>query len=506
MYNGQLLGARTFYSPYPITSGSQQLYHVNLPNINCKGYRGNGVGWICLYQNEDWSALPLNERILRFIERCSGVETYNDGNMSETDGPRFYQENSKPEYVTNPVAWQQKSEEEGFEWTLDPDLWIPVLVESMDSQGSHKPGGQPLTLADAIVGDYKAYYYDEKLTKPINAVIRPDKELSSQDILSFFVRSYNGASTAANPLLNDTFNKSAMLKADNSSSIFVSSPLMNTVDSHKEDEENEDEFYCTTCDSAQTEYGGTDQPSGDSVCNSCFDEFYVYIENADAHFNIEDDEMVYIDKISTYFHSQYDTVAHCFSCGEFHATSSNVQLDKDLVLHNVTEFDNGDCVCSSCITSYAQDRELAITDCYSGCGAKVLTASEYQNSFITSSISIPYLENNEVLTKVEQKTFCLLCASKTFICPCGLLKPKDGTDFNACTKTTLLTDAGSTINVDQACSTCVTPVTLNNDGTMSSTYESFNSSIQKVYINSNPLTHPKINKGWEFETYSEETF
>jgi len=67
MKEGNLLGARMFYSPYPITSPSQPLYHVNLPNINCKGYRGNGVGWICLYQNEDWTQFPLNERIVRFI-------------------------------------------------------------------------------------------------------------------------------------------------------------------------------------------------------------------------------------------------------------------------------------------------------------------------------------------------------------------------------------------------------------------------------------------------------
>jgi hypothetical protein len=45
LVDGNLYGARMFYSPYPITSPDQQLYHLNLPNTNCKGYRGNGVGW-----------------------------------------------------------------------------------------------------------------------------------------------------------------------------------------------------------------------------------------------------------------------------------------------------------------------------------------------------------------------------------------------------------------------------------------------------------------------------
>jgi len=48
--DNNLLGARTFYTVEPATHSGVQLYHVNLPNINCKGYRGNAVGWICLYQ------------------------------------------------------------------------------------------------------------------------------------------------------------------------------------------------------------------------------------------------------------------------------------------------------------------------------------------------------------------------------------------------------------------------------------------------------------------------
>ena len=158
MKEGNLLGARMFYSPYPITNPSQPLYHVNLPNTNCKGYRNNSVGWQCLYQNEDWSALPLNERIVRFIERCSGVETFNDGNMSETDGTRFYRENNKPEYLWNPVAWQEKSQE-GYEWTLDESLWIPVLVKDKEDETGKAADARKLGIAIMTPDEFRAKYF-----------------------------------------------------------------------------------------------------------------------------------------------------------------------------------------------------------------------------------------------------------------------------------------------------------------------------------------------------------
>lgn len=179
----ELLGARTFYSPHPIQTLEQPLYHVNLPNINCEGYGyasepygGNGVGWICLYHTGSWHNLTMGERIRALIERASGVEVYNDGNMSETDGPRFYFKNEKPEYVCSPDAWQKKSDEEGFEWTLDEDLWIPVLVTGRDKQDRHDPEGVPLTLEMAMYGGYRAYYEENLVPKPVNAFGRDDLE------------------------------------------------------------------------------------------------------------------------------------------------------------------------------------------------------------------------------------------------------------------------------------------------------------------------------------------
>lgn len=510
MKDGNLLGARTFYSPYPITNPSQQLYHVNLPNINCRGYRGNGVGWICLYQQEDWSALPLNERIVRFIERCSGVETYNDGNMSETDGTRFYQLNNKPEYTWNPIAWQAKSEQEGFAWTLDPDLWIPVLVKSMDSQGEHDYNGQPLTFADAIVGDYKAYYYDEKLTKPINAIIRPDKELSSNEILSYFVRSYNGATANPSPLLDDTFNKSATLKEKNSSAVFTGSTLMNTVASHSEtsnDDDDEDSFFCYVCQSTQSSYGGTDPDSDEVVCESCFEDNYVYIENANSHYSIENERIVYSDHDSKYYHTEYDTVVICDSCDYIHATSSLFPEIIELYKSKVITLDNGDNVCPNCITDYATDNGLTLEKCYSCHQIDVITDLKFINNFPTATFMYPYLDSEDnIVYESKTKTFCMDCYSKNLICPCGLIKPKDSNDFNPCTQTTLLSEKGSTIIVNKACSTCVTPVQIDENGNSQSYYQPINEEVQKLYINSSPLVYPNFNQGWEYKDYQEEAF
>jgi hypothetical protein len=508
MKEGQLLGARTFYSPYPITSPSQPLYHVNLPNINCEGYRGNGVGWICLYQNEDWSDLPLNERIVRFIERCSGVETYNDANMSETDGTRFYKKNNKPEYTWNPLEWQTKSEE-GFEWTLDPDLWIPVLVESMDSQSAHKYDGQPLTFADAIVGDYKAYYYDDKHTKPINSVIRPDKELSSEEVLSYIVRSYNYASANV-PLLNDTFNKTINLKSQNSSSVFLSSPLNNTVESHSNNDNDENTFFCVACESDSVDFGVTDHESGEAICENC-SENYIFIQNANGHFWLESDEIVYNEFDSIYYHTAYDTVVICSSCDYIHATNSNDEKIKQSIINKVVSLDNGDKVCSECVVHYAEAENLLdqVEDCYGGCQTKVITNSKFINSYPTVTVVVPYYdyEQNKMLSNISDKTFCISCSFKYIVCPCGLVKNKDNDDFNSCTKTTLLTDEGSIISIEKACSSCVqSPATLNQNGELVAYYQPFNENIQKTYINSNILSNPLINQGIKFDKYVEELF
>lgn len=201
--DGNLLGARTFYSTVPVTHYGVQLYHVNLPNINCMGYRGNGVGWICLYLNDDWSSLPFNERLGLALERCSGAESYNDQNMNETDGPTFYKQmyssQSFISYLWTPQEWEQKTTNEGFEWTMDSENspWIPIMVAGADSQDRHASTSDavPLTFKMALTGKYKSYYSDTDLIKPINALQRTGGILPLSQIFDYFVKSYNSSDT-----------------------------------------------------------------------------------------------------------------------------------------------------------------------------------------------------------------------------------------------------------------------------------------------------------------------
>lgn len=251
--NNNLYGARTFYSPIPATHPDIPLYHVNLPNINCKGYRGNSVGWICLYQNQDWSHLPFNERLAKAVDRCSGTEAYNDVNMSETDGPRFYREYyemiypssyTKFSYLWNPKEWQEKSSKEGFLWTLDQLLWIPVLVESMDSQAKHQLDGQNLTLKMAILGNYQVYYTDTHIPKPINAIQRNQFADGLKTITNWFTRSFVTATTTYTG--TDVFSESAKARAQNVYNVYNIEPEEGSDGSDEdhvddEDHENDDE-------------------------------------------------------------------------------------------------------------------------------------------------------------------------------------------------------------------------------------------------------------------------
>ncbi len=158
---GNLFGARMFYSPGPVNDIETPLYHQNVPNLNCRGYRGNGVGWVCLYHNENWDGWTLGQKMERIIERCSGSEAYNDANMDMTDGPRFYKDHGAPSYIYDPKEWEKRTEKKGVEWTFDSSLWIPVLVASPDNQDQHHENGEPLTLKMAMDGKYNAYYGDK---------------------------------------------------------------------------------------------------------------------------------------------------------------------------------------------------------------------------------------------------------------------------------------------------------------------------------------------------------
>ena len=157
--DGQLIGARQFYSPRQISSLDDPLYHANVSNLNCYGYGGGlAVGWACLYHKESWKTWSLEQKIMRIIERINGGESYNFANMSETDGVKLYRENKRPKYTWDPKQWERKTKRSGLSWTLDPDMWIPVLVKGIDDQSRHDPKGEPLTLRMAVDGKTKMYY------------------------------------------------------------------------------------------------------------------------------------------------------------------------------------------------------------------------------------------------------------------------------------------------------------------------------------------------------------
>lgn len=169
---GQFLGGRMFYSPTPITGYASPLYHANVPNLNCKGYRGNGVGWVCLYHRDTTTAMTLAERVAYLGLRMSGNEAYNDANMSETDGARFYQAAGKPRFTWDPAAWEAKTDTDGLHWVTDPELWLPITVGGIDDQDRHRDGGEPLTLGMAMTGTAAYYYGDHDGPRLYNAHAR----------------------------------------------------------------------------------------------------------------------------------------------------------------------------------------------------------------------------------------------------------------------------------------------------------------------------------------------
>lgn len=362
--DNNLLGARTFYSPIPATHPGIQLYHVNLPNINCRGYRGNGVGWICLYHNQDWSNLPFNERLARALERCSGVEVYNDANMSETDGPRFYAANGKPDWITNPKLWEDKSSSEGFDWTLDFDLWIPIMVKGRDDQGQHYTGSDavPLTLGDAIVGKYNAYYYDDYHPKPINALTNPNLSLPSSQVSKWFIKSYNDSSTSFVGI--DPYLQSQEVRQKQSEKKLAPSQLLTSDE--KPDEDDEDEGMI--CDNCQQSYDSDDDliSHGDYLyCSDCFNDNFTLCVNTDEYLHSES-EYLYYDPVQG-DHYDLSAMKHynvCSNCESLHYIDfSDFSSTHSVTNHwhsNVWATDSGE-LCTNCITDFSEDEISKVT-------------------------------------------------------------------------------------------------------------------------------------------------
>lgn len=167
--NNNFLGLRHFYSSDPITYWDQQLYAVNLPNTNTLGYNGTSVGWTCLYLNDDTRSYTLDQKIEYVIHRESGLsEPYNDNNMRNTDGTRFYENLGKPSYMYDPSEWQLKTLEEGYSWILNPELLVPLHVPETGHAEKYHSQAPCYTLRRASFEPYSAYYSDHTYVKPFN--------------------------------------------------------------------------------------------------------------------------------------------------------------------------------------------------------------------------------------------------------------------------------------------------------------------------------------------------
>lgn len=363
--NNDLLGARTFYTMEPAYHSGIALYHVNLPNINCRGYRGNAVGWICLYHNQDWTSLPFNERLSKALERCSGVEVYNDANMSETDGPRFYEKNDMPEYTYNPLVWEQKTAEQGYDWTLDSSNWIPVLVKSKDDQGAHFNDGVQLTLLDAITGNYQAYYHDNMIPKPINAITRSDLTINSKQVTDWFVRSYNSSTTNFQGI--DPYSDSSAIR-ESKSSTFQELPFVN----EQEEEMTICVFTGESVPESECIKNSTCYLNGDfvDICSDCIvNQDLVFVENTMNYYPLDDAEnlLLYDNHHNIWydpsaFKTDYST---CSNCNSIHLSPWK---DSPAFLIWPSKGDHSVDVCSNCIISAVPEEHIG--SC-STCGVNI---------------------------------------------------------------------------------------------------------------------------------------
>lgn len=482
--DGNLLGARMFYSPDPITNPSQILYHVNLPNINCKGYRGNGVGWICLYLRDNWTDLPFNEKVSRFIERCSGVETYNDANMSETDGPRFYAENNKPSYFYDPNEWQEKSASDGFSWTLNPHLLIPVFVRDLDNQDRHYPDGQPLTLAMAMLGNYQAYYTDNQIPKTYNLISRQDLSLKDSVIADMLKVSFAQAPTLSS-VKNNPYDASIAIRESLGSSVFI--PSKNSL------EEDEDSWCCTCCEELYPSEVKMFKTHEDGyVCEDCLNERYVYIESANSYFYIDSPSVAYVENQSEFFHEDYDIIWHCDSCSEPTAMMGN-NLETQNLFHKKYVYETPSSsggtnkLCRDCFVHLADEEDYSLEEC-DVCSKTVICNSEWNHIYPNYQIVVPKFDENMNQTfSTKWIVLCTSCKKDHVICPCGLLKSSNEQSCEITNKEQIdLSQLVGKMVVNAACSSCVSFNAT--EDTVESTFVPVNPDAHKLALEKATLT------------------
>ena len=407
--DGNFYGARIFYSYNPITSPSQELYHTNLPNMNCRGYRGNAVGWVCLYHTSDWSNIPLGEKVARLIERCSGDEAYNDGNMSETDGPRFYAMNHKPSYLTNPTQWEKKTTEEGFLWTLDEGTWIPVLVQDQDHQDKHYENGVPLTLGMALTGDYQAYYSDTTHTKPVNKIARKDKSFDEDYVFALVKKSYELSKLKqAKPENLDPYTYVQKVRDTHALS---SNPNGNGNDNDGNNHDENEQYFCISCEEYYDYSEDNHTVVDDGVlCQDCYSEQYVYCENSGHDIHLQTGNAQYLEEIDIWVDANGPHITHCTGCGQVHYNKKFNNNFMVFLNSETSEYDR----CTQCF-EYAD--QLIQANC-AVCSKSLPMNPEYKS--YVESISFINPDTSEIINAHMHLT-CAKQSSST-VCPCGNLR------------------------------------------------------------------------------------
>jgi hypothetical protein len=388
------IGARHFYSPSPISSLNDILYHTNLPNTNCLGYNDTSVGWICLYINalSDFSQVEsLAHAVALMEERCGTGESYND-NMTETDGPTFYsQYHTDAEMgkrLTNISQWEAYTDKHGEHWTSNDGVWIPVKVKGPDDQFSHDPNGMPLTLEMAMKGEYAAKYSDE-MNKPINVAVRQDR--NPDDLTSSAWSQLDKTVAAAEEgfperlwLAQPQRKRSKGTKAKTeflaptSFSEYAKCKHCGTVK-----ERSEKDFWFTS-----------------SICVSCREKYYGTCHECTETFHFE--QLQFYKAKEQYFCSECATIYECQNCG-FQTTG------------DVTPFIYEGQFCTNCA-------EVVIC---TGCGQQQVNEEGHVREVEAPAVIMLDAPGEDgMAAEIRQETmyFCLPCAANYVACACGFVK------------------------------------------------------------------------------------
>jgi hypothetical protein len=394
--------------------------------------------------------------------------------MSETDGARFYQHRNKPEYFWNPAEWQEKSNAEGFNWTLDSDLLIPVKVKDMDNQGQHDDNGVELTLGMAMLGNYQAYYYDEQHTKMYNKVSRSDMELSNKDIANFVKASFASAPvTYTHQQKDNPYDFTISHREQNGSATLDISKLFNLS-------EEEQSWVCDYCQGTQSSENDTTYDAYDNpVCEDCIENYFVHIKSVDKYYREDDQYLVYVESADTWFHQQHDTVIECTECSTSHAESGNGILQLLTVQSKFHKDQDNTMLCSDCFIAYANNNDLELGSCMA-CAKTLITSTGWESTYPkVKTIDINVINPDESTS--HYVSFCDTCAPKFFVCPCGLIKDKTETQFGSCTPTPVASfDDSVALNVTSCCGTCLGNVTEDESGFMTANFEPIIPSFVKI--------------------------